>query len=94
MGDTLCGRGERVDLRPRGCWRAELDSRRASALGDAPYTSRAVSTHPASQSQPGHLELPVEELFCRARPLPDHDEMVIEDLSQVEGKAFLAAVQS
>jgi hypothetical protein len=75
-------------------WRAELDSSRASALGDAPYTSRAVSTHPASQSQPEHLELPVEELFRRARPLPDHDEMVIEDLSEEEGEAFLAAVQS
>ncbi len=93
MGDTLCGRCERVDLRPRGCWRAELDSW-ASALGDAPYTSRAVSTHPASQSQPEHLELPVEELSRRARPLPDHDEMVIEDLSEEEGEAFLAAVQS
>jgi len=40
------------------------------------------------------LELPVEELFRRARPLPGHDEMVIEDLSEEEGGAFLAAVQS
>lgn len=94
MGDTLCGRGERVDVRPRGCWRAELDSSRASALGDAPHTSRAVSTHPASQSQPEHLELPVVELFRRARPLSDHDEMVIEYLSEDEGEAFLAAVES
>jgi hypothetical protein len=57
-------------------------------------TLRAVSTHSASQSEPEHLELPVEELLRRARPLPDHDEMVIEDLSQVEGEAFLAAVRS
>lgn len=57
-------------------------------------TLRAVLTHPASQSEPEHLEFPVEELLRRARPLPDHDEMVIEDLSQVEGEAFLAAVQS
>jgi hypothetical protein len=28
------------------------------------------------------------------RPLPDRDEMVIEDLSEEEGEAFLAAVQS
>jgi hypothetical protein len=59
-----------------------------------------VSTHPASQSEPEHLELPVEELLHRARPLPDHNalpdhnEMAIEDLSQVEGEAFLTAVQS
>lgn len=30
----------------------------------------------------------------RARPLPPHDEMVIEDLSEEEGAAFLAAVES
>ncbi len=59
-----------------------------------PTLQRAVLTHPASQSKPEHLELPVEELFRRARPLPDHDEMVIEDLSEEEGEAFLAAVQS
>lgn len=53
-----------------------------------------MSTDPASPSEPEHLELPVEELLRRARPLPNHDEMVIEDLSHVEGKAFLAAVQS
>ncbi len=50
--------------------------------------------HPASQSEPEHLELPVEELLRRARPLPDHDEMVIEGLSEEEGEAFLVAVQS
>lgn len=53
-----------------------------------------MSTHPASQSKPEHLELPVEELLCRARPLPDHDEMVIEGLGEEDGEAFLAAVQS
>jgi hypothetical protein len=40
------------------------------------------------------LELPVEELLRRARPLPDHDEMVIEDLTVEEGEAFLAAIGS
>lgn len=53
-----------------------------------------MSTHPASNSEPEHLELPVEELLRRARPLPDHDEMMIQDLSKEEGEAFLAAVQS
>lgn len=55
---------------------------------------RTVSTHPASNSEPEHLELPIEELLSRARPLPDHNEMAIEDLSEEEGEAFLAAVQS
>jgi hypothetical protein len=48
---------------------------------------------PRQEFSDSFLELPVEELFRRARPLPDHDEMVIEDLSEEEGEAFLAAVQ-
>lgn len=38
------------------------------------------------------LELPVEELLKRARPLPPYPEMVIDDLTPEEGEAFLAAV--
>jgi hypothetical protein len=38
------------------------------------------------------LELPVEELLKRARPMPPHRQMVIDDLSSEEGEAFLAAV--
>ncbi len=38
------------------------------------------------------LELPVEELLKRARPLPPHSEMAIDDLTPEEGEAFLAAV--
>ena len=41
-----------------------------------------------------HLELPVEELLRRARPLPPHEQMVIDDLTEEEGAAFLAAVDS
>lgn len=52
-----------------------------------------MSTH-ASDNREEHLELPVEELLRRARPLPSHAEMVIEDLSEEEGVAFLAAVES
>lgn len=59
----------------------------------APYSGR-VSTHAADDSQTPDLELPVEELLRRARPLPTHDEMVIDDLSEEEGAAFLDAVQS
>jgi hypothetical protein len=52
-----------------------------------------VSTHPADNSEQ-HRELPVEELLRRGRPLPSHEEMVIDDLSEDEGAAFLAAVRS
>jgi hypothetical protein len=40
------------------------------------------------------LELAVEELLRRARPLPDHDEMVIEGLAVEEGETFFAAIES
>ncbi len=51
----------------------------------------------ATGVQPGHrksLELPVEELLRRARPLPPHEEMVIDDLTDEEGAAFLAALEA
>jgi hypothetical protein len=51
-----------------------------------------VSTHRADKGEEQHLELPVEELVRRARP--PHDQMVIEDLTEEEGEAFLAAVDS
>jgi hypothetical protein len=52
-----------------------------------------VSTQ-APDNRDGHLELSAQELLRRARPLPPHDEMVIDDLSEKEGAAFLAAVES
>ena len=52
-----------------------------------------MSTH-APDNREEHLELPVEELLRRARLLPPHNEMVIEDLSEEVGAAFLAAVRS
>lgn len=66
----------------------------SGSLSTASYTSKTVSTHPANNSEEKHLELPVEELLRRARPLPPHDEMVIEDLTEEDGAAFLAAVDS
>jgi hypothetical protein len=56
------------------------------SLGVAMTTDPAV---PGSSS----LELPVEELFQRARPLPPHEEMVIDDLDDAEGAAFLEALK-
>jgi len=53
-----------------------------------------VAVDRAALPEPGSLELPVEELLRRARPLPPHREMVIEDLSADEGDAFLAALDS
>jgi hypothetical protein len=41
----------------------------------------------------GHLELPVEELLRRARPMPPHEQVLTEDLDDEEGAAFLSALQ-
>ena len=62
--------------------------------GAAAYTQAIVATHRADNSEEQHLELPVEELLRRARPLPAHEDMVIEDIDEKEGAAFLAAVDS
>jgi hypothetical protein len=53
-----------------------------------------MSTHPIEPSQGKSLELPVEELLRRARPLPRPEDMVIDDLSAEEGEAFLAALDA
>jgi hypothetical protein len=53
-----------------------------------------VATHRADSTKHQYLELPVEELLRRARPLPPHEDMVIEDIDEEEGAAFLAAVDS
>jgi hypothetical protein len=66
--------------------RNHIPSRKPSYTG-------LVSTHPADNSEQHH-ELPVEELMRRARPLPPYEEMVIDDLTEDEGAAFLAALKS
>lgn len=53
-----------------------------------------MSTEAVPPRTGDNMELPVEELFRRARPLPPHEEMVIDDLSEEEGAAFLAALES
>jgi hypothetical protein len=50
-------------------------------------------SHQTDRSEDRDLELPVEELLRRARPLPPHDEMLIDGLSEEEGAAFLDAVR-
>lgn len=60
----------------------------------APYTCGEMSTEPVQPRHSESLELPVEEILRRARPLPPHDAMVIEDLSEEEGAAFLAALEA
>jgi len=49
-----------------------------------------VGTTPGALLHSESLELPVEELLRRARPLPPHDAMVIEDLSEEEGSRLSA----
>ena len=53
-----------------------------------------MSTQPTNNRYDECLELPVEELLRRAKPMPPHSEMVIDDLTEDEGQAFLDAVNS
>ncbi|MHB1535065.1 MAG: hypothetical protein ACYC1D_10785 [Acidimicrobiales bacterium] len=50
------------------------------------------STQPVPTGPAEHLELPVAELLDRARPFPPSSEMRIDDVSEDEGVAFLAAL--
>ncbi len=52
-----------------------------------------MSTEPVQPRHSESLEFPVEELLRRARPLPPHGEMVIDDITEEEGAAFLAALE-
>lgn len=52
-----------------------------------------MSSEPVQPDASGTLELPVDELLRRARPLPDSADMVIEDLTDEEGAAFLDALE-
>jgi hypothetical protein len=53
-----------------------------------------MSTKPVESNGGESLELPVEELLRRGRPLPPHEEMVIDDLTEEEGAAFLSALEA
>jgi len=53
-----------------------------------------MSSEPVKSGRDESLELPVEELIRRARPLPPHEEMLIDDLTEEEGAAFLAALEA
>lgn len=52
-----------------------------------------MSNEPSVPLQQTSLEVPVAELMRRARPLPSPEDMVIDDLDEVEGDAFLAALK-
>jgi len=66
---------------------------RRSTAGAPRVPWEAMSTHgDQSAHEPEHLELPVEELLRRARPLPPHEDMLIDGVDEEEGRAFLAAI--
>lgn len=62
-------------------------------LAQARVPWELMSTHGDQSAQElEHLELPVEELLRRARPLPPHADMLIDGVDEEEGRAFLAAI--
>ncbi|MBK5223702.1 MAG: hypothetical protein JJE52_12700 [Acidimicrobiia bacterium] len=65
---------------------ARQNSRRAGSLIDE------MPTDPAPRRHEACLELSVEELLRRARPLPPREETVIEDLTEEEAEAFFEAI--
>jgi hypothetical protein len=50
-----------------------------------------MSTDPTPHEQYPSLELPVEEILRRARPRPPHEEMIIEGLTEEEGRLISEA---
>lgn len=54
----------------------------------------SVSSHAPDKHEEDLEQLSVEAPLRRARPVPSHDEMVTEDLTEEEGAAFLAALKS
>lgn len=53
-----------------------------------------MSTEPVQSGRGESLEFPVEELLRRARPLPPHEKMLIDDLTEEEGAGFLATLEA
>ena len=51
-----------------------------------------MTSQPIEPKRDGCLELPVEEFLRRAPPLPSHAQMAIDDLTEDEGTASLAAL--
>lgn len=57
----------------------------------------AVAGQVAHHDEPTHQagrQLPIPELLRRARPLPPPDHMVIDNLTEEEGAAFLASLEA
>ncbi len=52
-----------------------------------------MSSDRVTERRERSLELPVEELLRRARPLPPREEMVIDDLTEEEAEAFLDTIR-
>ena len=53
-----------------------------------------MSINPVPVEPEPSLELPVEELLRRVRPMPSPEHFVIDDLTPEEGEAFLDAIRS
>ncbi len=52
----------------------------------------AMTSNALPNDSHGSLEIPVEELMRRVRPLPPYESSVISDLTEEEEDAFLVAI--
>lgn len=77
-----------------GCLARRLGARGRGAAAWVDSLSLEMSTEPVTSSHTESRELSVEELLRYARPLPPHEELLIDDLSEAEGVAFLAALEA
>jgi hypothetical protein len=67
--------------------------RDGSLDGPRRYGGAEMSSDSVPAVETSSVEPPLEELLRRARPLPPHKELVIEDLDEAETAAFLALLK-
>lgn len=95
-GGRELGRRRRVQIQIRRMERAVIRTLRPRrTIRDGPHTLAIEMSNPNPQPLAERsLELPVQTLLERARPLPPHEEMVIEELTPDEGAEFLATLKA
>src|SRR5947209_6417020 len=72
----------------------QLEQKQSAPHQHRPRPGPVGRRRPRRRRRALRLELPVEELFRRARPLPSREEMLIDELTEEEGAAFLETLEA